>query len=653
MPETPLIPRQTLFGNPDRAMVRLSPDGQHLAYLAPLDGVLNVWVAPADRPDDAQPITHDTGRGVQQYVWAYTNDRILYLKDNDGDENWRVFSVHIDSHDTVDLTPFEGVQAQISQLSPEFPQELIVGLNDRDPQLHDLYRIDLTTGERELLVQNDEGFLGYLCDHGFRIRFALRFTPEGGVEMYQPGEGDEAWTIYDQFAGEDVLTTNPVGLDAEGQTLYMIDSRGRDTAAAVAIDLASDERHVLASDERADASDALTHPRELTVQAVAFNYERKAWQILDERIRADLEHLKAVEDGDVEIASRTLDDDRWIVAYARDDGPVHYYRYDRESKATDFLFTNQEALEGQPLARMHPVVIPSRDGLDLVSYLTLPPDRDLDGDGCPDEPLPLVLFVHGGPWARDEWGYHPYHQWLANRGYAALSVNYRGSTGFGKSFINAANHEWAGAMHDDLIDAVDWAIDQHIADPDRVAIAGGSYGGYATLVGLTFTPEKFACGLDIVGPSSLITLVENVPPYWMPMLPLLTQRVGDPNTDQGREFLKSRSPLTYVDHIKKPLLIGQGANDPRVKQAESDQIVDAMQEKGIPVTYVLYPDEGHGFVRPENRLSFTAIAEAFLAEHLGGRVEPIGDDLEGSSIQIPTGADGVEGLKGSLSEMIG
>lgn len=640
MPETPLIPRQTLFGNPDRALVRLSPDGQHLAYLAPLDGVLNVWVAPADRPDDAQPITRDTGRGVQQYVWAYTNDRILYLKDNDGDENWRVFSVHIDSQETVDLTPFEGVQAQISQLSPEFPQELIVGLNDRDPQLHDLYRIDITTGERQLLTRNDEGFLGYLCDHGFRVRFALRFTPEGGLEMYQPGQ-DGAWALYDQFAGEDVLTTNPVGLDAEGQTLYMIDSRGRDTAAAVAVDLNSDERHVLASDERADASDALTHPRERTVQAVAFNYERKAWQIIDERIRADLEHLNTVEDGDVEIASRTLDDDRWIVAYARDDGPVHYYRYDRESKATDFLFTNQEALEGQPLARMHPVVIPSRDGLDLVSYLTLPPDRDLDGDGRPDEPLPLVLFVHGGPWARDEWGYHPYHQWLANRGYAALSVNYRGSTGFGKSFINAANQEWAGAMHDDLIDAVDWAIDQHIADPDRVAIAGGSYGGYATLVGLTFTPEKFACGVDIVGPSSLITLVENVPPYWMPMLPLLTQRVGDPGTEEGREFLKSRSPLTYVDHIKKPLLIGQGANDPRVKQAESDQIVEAMQEKEIPVTYVLYPDEGHGFVRPENRLSFTAIAEAFLAEHLGGRVEPIGDDLEGSSLEIPAGKEAI------------
>lgn len=643
MTAIPLIPRKTLFGNPDRAMVRLSPDGARLAFLAPLDGVLNVWVAPADRPEDAEPITRDTGRGVQQYVWAYTNDRILYLKDNDGDENWRVFSVQIDSEEMSDLTPFEGVQAQINQLSPEFPHELIVGLNDRDPQLHDLYRVDITTGEREPLVQNDEGFLGYLCDNGLHVRFAMKFTAEGGVEMYQPSDDDD-WTLYDQFAGEDVLTTNPVGLDAEGKILYMIDSRGRDTAAAVAIDLDSGERHVLATDERADASDALTHPRERRVQAVAFNYKRKRWQILDERVQDDLDHLNRVEDGEVEVVSRTLDDDEWIVAYTRDDGPVHYYRYDRDSKTTDFLFTNHEALEGQPLARMHPVVIRSRDGLNLVSYLTLPPDRDLDGDGRPDGPLPTVLFVHGGPWARDAWGYHPYHQWLANRGYAALSVNYRGSTGFGKSFINAADREWAGAMHDDLIDAVDWAIEQRIADPERVGIMGGSYGGYATLVGLTFTPEKFACGVDIVGPSSLITLVENVPPYWMPMLPLLTQRVGDPNTDEGREFLKSRSPLTYVDHIKKPLLIGQGTNDPRVKQSESDQIVDAMQAKGIPVTYVLYPDEGHGFVRPENRLSFTAIAEAFLTEHLGGRVEPVRDDLEGSSLEIPVGAEGVQGL---------
>jgi dipeptidyl aminopeptidase/acylaminoacyl peptidase len=318
--------------------------------------------------------------------------------------------------------------------------------------------------------------------------------------------------------------------------------------------------------------------------------------------------------------------------------------------AADFLFTDRQALEGQPLVNMHSAVIRSRDGLEMVSYYSLPPGSDSDGDGRPDEPLPAVLFVHGGPWARDMWGYHPYHQWLANRGYAVLSVNFRGSTGFGKAFVNAGDLEWGAAMHDDLLDGVAWAVEEGIADPGRVAISGGSYGGYATLVGLTFSPETFACGVDIVGPSNLITLVESIPPYWQPMIELFTNRMGDHRTDEGRALLQERSPLTYVDRIRRPLLIGQGANDPRVKQAESDQIVQAMQEKVIPVTYVLYPDEGHGFARPENNMSFSAVAEAFLAPILGGRSEPIGNDFEGSSITVPVGVEEVPGLDEALAD---
>jgi len=257
----------------------------------------------------------------------------------------------------------------------------------------------------------------------------------------------------------------------------------------------------------------------------------------------------------------------------------------------------------------------------------------------------MMLWVHGGPWARDGWGYDPYHQWFTNRGYAVLGVNFRGSTGFGKTFLNAGNMEWGKKMHDDLIDAVDWAVAQGIADPDKVCIGGGSYGGYATLAGLTMTPDKFACGVDIVGPSNLITLFNSIPPYWAPLLNLFTTRVGDHRTEEGRALLTERSPLTYVDQISKPLLIGQGANDPRVNQAEADQIVAAMMEKSIPVTYVLYGDEGHGFARPENRLSFNAVTEAFLAEILGGRVEPIGDDFEGSSIEVVEGSEHVRGLE--------
>ena len=320
------------------------------------------------------------------------------------------------------------------------------------------------------------------------------------------------------------------------------------------------------------------------------------------------------------------------------------------SRTVDFLFTDRQALDDQPLVKMHSAVIRSRDGLDLVSYYSLPPGSDSDGDGLPDHPLSTVLFVHGGPWARDVWGYHPYHQWLANRGYAVLGINFRGSTGFGKAFVNASDLGWGAKMHDDLLDGVTWAVEQGIADPDRVAITGGSFGGYATLVGLTFTPETFACGVDIVGPSNLITLVESIPPYWQPMIELFTNRMGDHRTEEGRALLQERSPLTYVDRIRRPLLIGQGANDPRVKQAESDQIVEAMQEKGIPVTYVLYPDEGHGFARPENTLSFWAVTEAFIAPILGGRHEPIGADFEGSSISVPSGAEEVLGLAEALPD---
>jgi dipeptidyl aminopeptidase/acylaminoacyl peptidase len=355
-----------------------------------------------------------------------------------------------------------------------------------------------------------------------------------------------------------------------------------------------------------------------------------------------------VSEGDVEIVSRSLDDKRWIAAYFHDDAPTGFYLWDRAKKKATFLFSDRSALEGAKLAKMHPVVIKARDGLELVSYLSLPREFDASNSGKPKEPLPMVLFVHGGPWARDQWGLNGAHQWLANRGYAVLSVNFRGSTGFGKKFINAGDHEWAGKMHDDLLDAVKWATSEKIAEPGKVAIMGGSYGGYSTLIGLTFTPDVFACGVDIVGPSNLVTLLNSIPPYWTPMIAEFTHRVGDHRTEEGKKFLFERSALSRVDAIKKPLLIGQGANDPRVKQAESDQIVKAMQSKRLPVTYVLYPDEGHGFARPENRLSFFAVAEVFLAQHLGGKYLPYGEDFQNSSITVPAGTEHVFGLGDAL-----
>ncbi len=645
---TPLIPREVLFGNPDKITVRLSPDGTRISYLAPVDGVLNVWVGPADDPGAAEPVTNDTDRGVRTYFWAYTSEHVLYLQDQAGDENWRVYSVNLATGETTDLAPLEGVQARIQAVSQKFPEEILIALNDRDPTLHDIYRANITTGEKSLVMEN-EGFVGFTTDDAYNVRFAVRLTPDGGSEIFQATE-EGGWEPFMEIAMEDVLTTGIVGFDKTGTVLYMIDSRNRNTAAFFALDLETGEQTLIAEDPHADTSDLMIHPTEKIVQAVAFTYERKHWQVIDESIAGDLAYLKTVADGDVEIVSRTLDDDYWMVAYSVDDGPVQYYRYDREEKSAEFLFTQRRALEGLSLAKMHPVVIESRDGLDLVSYYTLPIGSDSDSDGRPDEPLPMVLLVHGGPWARDNWGYNSMHQWLANRGYVVLSVNFRSSTGFGKEFTNAGNLEWGGKMHDDLIDAVNWTVREGISDPDQVAIMGGSYGGYATLWGMTNTSDTFACGVDIVGISNLITLLETIPPYWQPQIELFATRVGDHRTEEGRAFLTTRSPLTYVDRIEKPLLIGQGANDPRVKQAESDQIVQAMQDANTPVTYLLYTDEGHGFARPENRLSFYAVTDAFLAEHLGGRYEPIGDDFEGSSIIVQSGAEEVSGLAEAIAD---
>jgi len=641
-----LIPRNILFGNPEKAAARISPDGKQLSYLAPVNGVLNVWVAPAGDLAAAKPVTNDTKRGIRSYFWAYNNRHILYVQDVGGDEDWHVYAVDLKSGKTTDLTPLDKVAAQIEGVSHKFPNEILIGLNDRDPQFHDIYRVNLETGERKL-IQKNESFLGFLTDDDYRVRFAMRFTPDGGNEILQP-DGAGGWSEFQMIPMADTLTTSPAGFDKTGDILYLIDSRDRNTAALKSLNLKTNEEKLIAENKLADIGGVMAHPTEKTVEAVSFNYTREEWQILDPKVKKDFDYLRTVADGDITVSSRTLDDKLWTVAYIMDDGPVRYYLYDRTKGKATFLFNNRDDIAGLPLAKMHPVVIDARDGQKLVSYLTLPPDSDTDGDGRPDKPLPMVLLVHGGPWARDDWGFDPQHQLLANRGYAVLSVNYRGSTGFGKEFVNAGNREWAGKMHDDLLDAVAWAEKEKIADREKVAIMGGSYGGYATLVGLTFTPDEFACGVDIVGPSSIVTLLNTIPPYWAPAIQQFKDRVGDHTTEEGRKFLDERSPLTHVSAIKKPLLIGQGANDPRVKQSESDQIVTAMEEKKIPVTYVLFPDEGHGFARPENRLSFFAVTEAFLAENLGGRYEPVGKDFAGSSIEVPHGASDVPGLSDSL-----
>jgi dipeptidyl aminopeptidase/acylaminoacyl peptidase len=615
----PLIPREILFGNPTRARPQLSPDGQYLTYLAPDENnILQVWLRTVGQEDD-QKLTDDKKRGIRMYFWTYSPQQLIYLQDSDGDENFHLYLVNIQSKTVRDLTPFQGVKAQVVDLDPNFPDEVLVGLNLNDPQKFDVYRINLNNGAVEFETENPGNIVSWTADAEFKVRAATAATPDGGSDLLFRETLEHAWDTIRHWGPDD--EGGAVGFSEDGKILYLIGSHEANTQRLIALDLATRQETVMAEDEQYDVGGIVAHPTTRVIQAVSFYKDKVHWQVLDESIAPDFEAISQVRDGEFSIGSRTLADDTWLVAYTTDDGPVYYYIYARTSKSSTLLFSNKPELEELSLATMQPISYQTRDNLTIHGYLTTPV-------GIPTNHLPTVLLVHGGPWVRDTWGYDPEAQWLANRGYAVLQVNFRGSTGYGKDFLNAGNREWAAKMHDDLIDAVNWIVEQGIADSKKVAIMGGSYGGYATLVGLTFTPDVFAAGVDIVGPSNLVTLLKSIPPYWAPLLANMYHRIGNLETEE--EFLNSRSPLFFVDRIQKPLLIGQGANDPRVKQAESEQIVEAMRKAGKPVEYVLYTDEGHGFARPENRLHFYAIAEEFLSKYLGGRSEPVGN-IQGHS----------------------
>lgn len=639
-----LIPRKMTFGNPSRLMPKVSPDGKSLAWIAPRDGVLNVWVAPVGATDAAKPVTNERPRPVREYWWSPDGQRILYTQDRGGDENWVLYGVDIVTGKQTAYTETEKVTVQLVAASPKVPGSILIGLNNRAPEFHDVYRLDLASGKRELVLQNDR-WAGFLADWDLNVRFGFRQTPGGGAVVDRIGTDGKA-TVFADIGADDAFTTAPEGLTADGKTLYLRDSRNRNTGALFAVDLATGKQRLIGGSEKADVSGVITHPTSGEVEAYGVDYLKPEWVAVSAALKDDVAVLDRELKGKWSVVSQSLDNRLWTLEVDRVSEPVTFYLYDRNARKVSRLFTARPDLEGRRLAPMGTFEIRSRDGLVLTAYLSLPPGTDRDNDGKPERPLPMVLFVHGGPWARDEYGYNSVHQWLANRGYAVLSVNYRGSTGFGKSFLNAATREFAGKMHDDLIDAVNWAIREGVAQRDKIAIMGGSYGGYATLTGLTFTPDTFACGVDIVGPSNLVTLIESFPPYWAPIMELSWYpRVGDPRKPEDRKDLLARSPITRVDQIRRPLLIGQGANDPRVTQKESDQIVAAMKARSIPVTYVLYPDEGHGFARPENRTSFFAIAEGFLSKCLGGKQEPIGKDFAGSTVKVLEGTDYVPGLK--------
>ncbi|KAL3935882.1 MAG: hypothetical protein SGBAC_008691 [Bacillariaceae sp.] len=628
-----LIPREKLFGNPKYASPKLSPDGLYLSFLAPsVEGnVLNVFVKKTNEPlENARMITNDKSRGIRNARWAEDSKTILYMQDKEGDENFHLWAINVEAssgEEARDLTPGENVKASSLMTNKRFPDEILIGTNARDEKCFDIYRCNYKTGEMTLDTENPGDVVGWGAeDFSFEIREAVvRNQADSSTTVRIRDSAKEEWRE---------LITFPYGENgglvdwcADGKAAYMQSSLGRETTALLKVDLKTGEtlEEVFATD-KCDCGGVTLDEDTKEIRAVTYNYARTERKFWDMELENDYKVLESMAPKGAEVVclSRTNDETLWIIGFVRADGPTEYFVYDQTEKTTSPLFVSKPDLLGYKLAPMEDVRIPTRDGLELVGYLT---------KAKTDEPTPLVLLVHGGPWARDRWGFSPQSQWFANRGYATLQVNYRGSTGYGKTFLHKGDKQWGvGDMQHDLTDSVQWAIDQGIADKDKICVYGGSYGGYACLAGLTFTPDLYACGVDIVGPSNIKTLLDSIPPYWGPLRNGMLLKIGDVDSDV--EFNKKISPLFHVDKIKAPLLIGQGANDPRVKRAEADQIAFSMKEKGIPVEYVLYPDEGHGFARPDNRIDFNGRAEQFLAKYLGGRAEEF-DKPAGSTALFP------------------
>jgi len=607
----PLIPRQVLFAGPGRAHPAISPDGRLLAYLSPVKGVVNVWVQTRGK-SDARPVTRDPRRPIARFFWAMDSRSLFYLQDRGGDENDRLHRVDLTTGRVTVLTE-KGVRARVVAVSKHHPQELLVALNRRRRSLFDVHRLDLATGRLTLDTLNPGGVVGWHVDFGYRVRAARAVGPLGRTQLLVRDRPGAPWRVVRTWGPLD--QGRPVTFSRDGRSLVLLDNQGRDKARLIRLDLTTGRISEVCADRRADLSRrVLIHPDDLTVQAIGTNYLKLRWKVLDGRVRADFARLTRLAGNQTfRVVNRTSDGRLWVVQVSGDVQRSRYYLYDSVRGRARFLFSVRPDLERFRLAPMVPHVIRARDGLRLVSYLTLPPGRS-------PRRLPMVLLVHGGPWSRDRWRYHPWTQWLANRGYAVLQVNFRGSAGFGKAFGAAGNREWGRKMQWDLTDAVRWAVARGTADPARVAIMGGSYGGYAALAGVAFTPRRYAAAVDLVGPSNLQTLLASIPPYWKPLRAIFRVRVGDPVRD--RRLLRRRSPLHFAHRIRTPLLIFQGGNDPRVKPAESEQIVRAIRGRGGKVGYVFYSDEGHGLRRAANRLDFAGRVEAFFGRHLGGRVEP-------------------------------
>ena len=615
----PLVDRELFFGNPEIAGAQISPDGKYIAFIKPLKDVRNVWVKGVDEPfDKAKPLTDEAKRPIGGYFWSWDN-KILFVKDNGGDENFNVYSVNpADAAAGIpkakNLTSSEKVQTAIYAVPETEPDFIYIGLNDRDPAWHDLYKVRISTGEKTLLRKNTDRLTGWIFDNQDKLRLASRSAANGDTEVLRV-DGDKFTQIYSCNVFE---SCGAVRFHKDNKRVYLETNVGSaDLTRLVLFDPETMKEEPVESDpmKRVDFGSAIFSEVTDELILTSYNDERNRLYWKDKAFESDYKWLKSkLPNMEITLGSSTKDENLWIISAFSDTEPGSTYLFDRKAKKLTKQYTVREKLPRQALSPMKPIRYKSSDGLEIPAYLTLPA-------GIPAKNLPLVVVPHGGPWARDSWGYNSFAQFLANRGYAVLSPNFRGSTGYGKKFIDAGNGQWGDKMQDDITWGVKHLVAEGIADPKRVGIMGGSYGGYATLAGVTYTPDLYAAAVAIVAPSNLNTLLGSIPPYWEPIRQLFYKRMGDPATPEGRAQLERQSPLNHVDKIKTPLLIVQGANDPRVKKTEADQIVIALRDRKYPIEYIMADDEGHGFQRPVNNMVMFAVGEKFLAKHLGGRYQ--------------------------------
>jgi len=617
-----LIPRDILFSAPLKYNPKISPDGKKIAYIAPVNNVLNLWIKTIGKEDD-RPITALKKNGIRlitgfakkgtgDYLWV-TDRYIVYFQDRDSDENWQLYRLNIETMDIKNLTPCKPVKSRIVTYNRDFPCEIIISIKKENQAIYDLYHIDITSGKTTLLARNPGNVIYWIIDSKLQILGQVSETDDGGEELSVRENGNSTWKKLFNLDKDNLLQNHIIGSSKDNKYIYMIDSTNVDTSRVVKIEIATGIYDVIAQNPEYDIWDSeefLYNPDTHEIQAVCFYKSRKEWIILDETIKEDFEAIKKIDSGDFSIVSRDDENKIWIIAFEKDNGSPAYYIFNRTLKKDSLLFYTQPFLNEYTLSIMKDISFTSRDGLTVNGYITCPHGKNK---------FPLVLYVHGGPWWRDKWEYNPTVQWFTNRGYACLQINYRGSTGYGKDFLNAGNREWGGKMQDDLVDGVRWAIKKGMAAPGKIAIYGSGYGGYAALMGAIFSPELFCCAISIGCPGELVNFIQSIPTSWKNQRKTFIERVGNP--EKEKEFLISRSPFYHVDRLNVPVLITYGLKGRRLQSKESYQIVRAIQSKGIEVEYLVFHDEGYNIIKEKNSIKLHLIAEKFLARHMGGRYE--------------------------------